>query len=338
KKKMSRGNNGYTVPPVFMNENHLQYQTNTQTNQLHFLGTMGGGCTVDPVNYFANDNHAPMLRPNKRGREAESISHNIQRQHKLQMSLNYNHNNISVQEEAPKENLVSTGLRLSYDDDERNSSVTSASGSIVAAASPILQSLDDTLRIDLHRQKDELDQFLKIQAAQMAKEVRDMKQAETDCKGVSKKLQEKDQEIDIMNKKNKELVERIKQVATEAQNWHYRAKYNESVVNALKTSLQQAMSHNNNNNNNVVAGADHCKEGFGDSEIDDAASSYIDPNNSNNNMGSQRMRCKMCHGKEVSVLVVPCRHLSLCKECDVFTGFCPVCKSLKTSSVQVFFS
>ena len=330
-------NNGNTVPPVFMNENQLQYQTNTQPNQLHLFGTMGGGCTtVDQVNYFANENLLPMIRPNKRGREAESIT----RQQKIQMSLNYNHNNISVQEAAPKENLVSTGLRLSYDDDERNSSVTSASGCIVAV-SPILQSLDDSLQIDLHRQKDELDQFLKVQAAQMAKEVRDMKQRQiasflsTIERGVSKKLQEKDLEIDIMNRKNKELVERIKQVAMEAQNWHYKAKYNESVVNVLKTNLQQAMSHSNNNN--VVAAADHGIEGFGDSELDDAASSYIDPNN-NNNMGGQRMRCKMCHGKEVSVLVVPCRHLSLCKECDVFTGFCPVCKSLKTSSVQVFFS
>ncbi|CAH8251842.1 unnamed protein product [Arabidopsis lyrata] len=335
---MLSGNNGNTVPPVFMNENQLQYQTNLQSNQLHLLGTMGGGCTVDPVNYFANDTLVPMIRPNKRGREAESISNNIQRQQKLQMSLNYNHNNISVREEVPKENLVSTGLRLSYDDDERNSSVTSASGSIVAA-SPIFQSLDDSLRIDLHRQKDELHQFIKIQAAQMAKGVRDMKQRHiasfltTLEKGVSKKLQEKDHEINDMNKKNKELVERIKQVATEAQNWHYRAKYNESVVNVLKANLQQAMSHNNN----VIGAADQGKEGFGDSEIDDAASSYIDPNN--NKMGiHQRMRCKMCNGKEVSVLLVPCRHLSLCKECDVFTKICPVCKSLKSSSVQVFFS
>lgn len=177
----------------------------------------------------------------------------------------------------------------------------------------------------------------------MAKGVRDMKQRHiasfltTLEKGVSRKLQEKDQEINDMNKKNKELVERIKQVAMEAQNWHYRAKYNESVVNVLKTNLQQAMSHNNNNN--VIAAADQCKEGFGDSEIEDAASSYIDPNNNNNNMGEiQRMRCKMCNAKEVSVLLVPCRHLSLCTECDVFTKICPVCKSLKTSSVQVFFS
>ncbi|KAF8044901.1 hypothetical protein N665_6042s0001, partial [Sinapis alba] len=224
---MLSGNNGNTVPPVFMNENQLQYQTNTQSNQLHLLGTMGGGgcTTVDPVNYFANDNLVPMVRPNKRGRGAESISNNnIQRQQQqqLQMSLNYNHN--VLQEEVPKENLVSTGLRLSYDDEERNSSVTSASGSIVAAAaSPFSQSLDDSLRIHLHRQKDELDQFLKIQAAQMAKGVRDIKQRQiasflnTIEKGVSLKLQEKDQEIEIMNKKNKELVERIKQVTTEAQ-------------------------------------------------------------------------------------------------------------------------
>ncbi|KAL1222815.1 putative BOI-related E3 ubiquitin-protein ligase 3 [Cardamine amara subsp. amara] len=327
---------GNTVPPVFINENQLQYQTNTQSNQLHLLGNMGGGCNVDPVNYFANDNLIPMMRPNKRGREAETISNNnIQRQQKLQISLNYNnHNNISVRDDVPKENLVSTGLRLSYDDDERNSSVTSASGSIVAA-SPIFQSLNDCLRIDLHRQKDELDQFIKIQAAQMAKGVRDMKQRHitsfltTVEKGVSRKLQEKDLEIDNMNKKNKELVERIKQVATEAQNWHYRAKYNESVVNVLKANLQQAMSQNKN----VI---DQGKEGFGDSEIDDAASSYNDPNK---NMGNnQRIRCKTCNAKEVSVLLVPCRHLSLCKECDVFTRICPVCKSLKTSSVQVFFS
>uniref|UniRef100_A0A1J3CBZ0 Putative BOI-related E3 ubiquitin-protein ligase 3 n=1 Tax=Noccaea caerulescens TaxID=107243 RepID=A0A1J3CBZ0_NOCCA len=338
---MLSGNNGNTIPPVFMNENQLQYQTSTQSNQLHFLGNMGGGCTVDPVNFFANENlNVPMIRPNKRGREAEDF-HNLQRQQKLQISLNYNHNNVGVREEVPKENLVSTGLRLSYDDDERNSSATSASGSLVAAASPIFQSLDDSHRVDLHRQKDELDQFMKIQAAQMAKGVRDMKQRQiasflnTIEKGVSKKLQEKDVEIDNMNKKNRELVERIKQVAMEAQNWHYRAKYNESVVNALKTNLQQAISHNNN----VIAAADQGKEGFGDSEIDDAASSYIDPNNMNKkNMGNQRMRCKMCNAKEVSVLLVPCRHLSLCKECDVFSGICPVCKSLKTSSVQVFFS
>jgi E3 ubiquitin-protein ligase BOI and related proteins len=72
-----------------------------------------------------------------------------------------------------------------------------------------------------------------------------------------------------MNRKNKELAEIIKQVAFEAQNWHYIAKYNESVVNTLRNNLQQEISHG------VKQGLN---EGFGDSEVDDAAS-YIDPNN-----------------------------------------------------------
>lgn len=180
----------------------------------------------------------------------------------------------------------------------------------------------------------------------MAKGVREMKQRHIASflaaieKGVSKKLHEKDVEIENMNRKNRELVERIKQVAMEAQSWHYKAKYNESVVNVLKSNLQQAISQ----------GADQGKEGFGDSELDDAAS-YIDPNNilsiagsgvkpfSKNYQGSkENMTCRACKSKEVSMLLMPCRHLSLCKECDAFIGVCPVCQLMKTASVQVYLS
>ncbi|KAG7657966.1 Zinc finger RING-type [Arabidopsis suecica] len=339
---MLGGNNENPVPQVLMNDSQFRYQSNTSLNQLHLLGTMRAGCTIDPVNYFANDNLAPMMRLNStRGRETEN-NNIMQRQQKLQISLNYNYNNNNtvVQDEVPKQNLVSTGLRLSYDDDERNSSVTSANGSITT---PVYQSLGDNIRLDLNRQNDELDQFIKFRADQMAKGVRDIKQRHVTSfvtaleKDVSKKLQEKDQEIESMNKKNRELVDKIKQVAVEAQNWHYKAKYNESVVNALKVNLQQVMSHGNDNN--AVGGgvADHhqMKEGFGDSEIDDEAASYNYLNIPG--MPSTGMRCKLCNVKNVSVLLVPCRHLSLCKDCDVFTGVCPVCQSLKTSSVQVFF-
>jgi len=121
------------------------------------------GCSVDPVNYFGSEHITPMLRPNKRGRETEDIS----RQQKLQISLNYN----ACQDEAdrsasiPNPNIVSTGLRLSYDDDERNSSVTSASGSMTAAPSIIL-SLGDNITTELDRQKEEFDQYIKIQVLQ----------------------------------------------------------------------------------------------------------------------------------------------------------------------------
>lgn len=78
----------------------------------------------------------------------------------------------------------------------------------------------------------------------MEKGVRDLKQRHTSSfitiieKGISKKLHEKEIELESMNLTNRQLVERIKQVSTEAQNWPYRAKNNESVVNFLKTNLQ----------------------------------------------------------------------------------------------------
>lgn len=103
---------------------------------------------------------AHMLRPNKRSREVEDFS----RQQKLQISLNYN----ACPDDADRSanirnpNAVSTGLRLSYDDDEHNSSVTTASGSITAAPS-IIFSLGDNIRTEIDRQKEEFDQYIKIQ-------------------------------------------------------------------------------------------------------------------------------------------------------------------------------
>lgn len=143
-------------------------------------------------------------------------------------------------------------------------------------------------------------------------------------KGVGNKLREKEIEIETINRKNKELVEKIKQVANEAQNWHYRAKYNESVVNILKTNVQQALAQGNDN---------QFKEGFGDTDVEVSSS---DPKTYVNSVG--KSTCKACRSKEVSVLVMPCRHLSLCKECDSFTSVCPVCQIVKTVSVEVYLS
>lgn len=101
-----------------------------------------------------------MFRPNKRGREPEAIS----RRQKLHFSLNQNacHDESDRAASIPIQNPVSTGLRLSYDDDERNSSITSASGSMTASP-PIILSLGDNLMDELDRQKEEFDQYIKIQ-------------------------------------------------------------------------------------------------------------------------------------------------------------------------------
>lgn len=187
--------------------------------------------------------------------------------------------------------------------------------------------------------------YLFMQKDQLSKGVRDMKQKHMAAlltsieKGISAKLKEKDVEIENMNRKSRELAERIKQVTVEAQSWHYRAKYNETVVHALRNNLQQAISQ----------GAEQGKEGFGDSEVDDDAS-YIDPNNFLNIPGvrinptyksqqdRENLTCRACKAKAVSMLLMPCRHLCLCKDCEGFINVCPVCQMVKTAGVEVYLS
>lgn len=337
-KKMFGGKNGKTTVPVFLDENHLQYSTNP-SNQLQLFGNVPAGCAADPSNVLGRELNNAMFRPNKRGREAETIS----RQQRFQFSLNQNTGNDEADQVAsiPIQNPVSTGLRLSYDDDERNSSLTSGSGSM-AASPPIILSLADNLRNELERQEEEFNHYIKIQEENLAKGVKDIKQRQMVSfmkaieKSVGKKLQEKDFEIENINRKNRELMERIKQVAADAQNWHYRAKYNESLVNILKTNLQQTLSQ----------GAAQMKEGFGDSDLDDTAS-YINPANflgvpsvpgRATSVKNGNMLCKVCNVKEVSFLLMPCRHLCLCNNCEGMVVSCPVCQSTKTAGVQVYLS
>lgn len=337
---MLGGNNGNRLLPVFLDETQFRQQTNA-SNQLQLFGNLQAGCSVDPVNYFGNEHMSSMIQPNKRSKEMEDTS-----KQRLQISLNYNVHQDDVDRLAsiPNPNHVSTGLRLSYDDDERNSSVTSASGSMTPTPSIIL-SLGGNIRTELDRQQEELDQYIKLQKDQLSKGVRDMKQKHMAAlltyieKGISAKLKEKDVEIENMNRKSRELAERIKQVAVEAQSWHYRAKYNETVVHALRNNLQQAISQ----------GAEQGKEGFGDSEVDDNAS-YIDPNNFLNIPGApinptyksqqdrENLTCRACKAKAVSMLLMPCRHLCLCKDCEGFINVCPVCQMVKTAGVEVYLS
>ncbi|CAK9155226.1 unnamed protein product [Ilex paraguariensis] len=334
---MLGSNIGNEAIPVFLEENCFQYPANS-SNQLQLFQHLPVGCTVDKVNYFGSENKTPIFRPNKRGREAKDIS----RQRKLQISWNQNiyHDEADRPTAIQNQNPVSTGLKLSYDDDERNSSVTSTSRSMTAPSSIILP-LSDNMMTELDRQTEELDQYIKTQEIHLVKGLRDIKQRHTASfltalqKGVGKKLHEKDVELENINRKNRELVEKMKKVVMEAQNWCYRAKYNESVVSILKTKLQQALH-----------GADQAKEGFGDSDIDDAAScsytnNYVNvPSGAGKLMKSVKdnMICRACKGKELSILLMPCRHLCLCKDCEGLFNVCPVCQLPKTASVQVYLS
>ena len=148
---------------------------------------------------------------------------------------------------------------------------------------------------------------------------------------VLQKLREKEAEVESINKRNIELEERMEQLTAEADVWQQRARYNENMITALKFNLQH-----------VYVQSRDSKEGCGDSEVDDTASCFngrsIDfhlLSQENNNM-KEIMTCKACRVNEVTMLLLPCRHLCLCKDCESKLSFCPVCQSSKFIGMEVY--
>uniref|UniRef100_A0A2P2JNA0 RING-type domain-containing protein n=2 Tax=Rhizophora mucronata TaxID=61149 RepID=A0A2P2JNA0_RHIMU len=222
---------------------------------------------------------------------------------------------------------VSTGLGLSLD----NTRVSSSGDST------FLSLIGDDIERELLRQDAEVDRFLKVQADRLRQNILEKVQA-NQLQALSlmeekvfQKLREKEAEMDSINKKNVELEERMELLAVEAGAWQQRARYNENMINALKFNLQQ-----------VYAQSRDSKEGCGDSEVDDTASCCNGRNNDfhllckDNNGMKELMTCKVCRVKEVSMLLFPCQHLCLCKDCESKLSFCPMCQSSKYFGMEVY--
>lgn len=141
---------------------------------------------------------------------------------------------------------------------------------------------------------------------------------------VLQKLREKDEELEIINRKNKELEVRMEQLTMEAEAWQQRAKYNENMIAALNYNLERA--HAPRPRDSI--------EGCGDSEVDDTASCFNGRNN--NNTTNTMMMCRSCGVKKVCMLLLPCKHMCLCKECESKLSFCPLCQSSKFIGMEVY--
>lgn len=99
-------------------------------------------------------------QPIKRGRETEPASG--PQKFQISTSNNFFQYETGLSGRILNQNPVSTGLRLSYEDDERNSSVTSSSEGMKAFL-PGIFSLSDNLKIEIDRQGEEMDHYIRLQ-------------------------------------------------------------------------------------------------------------------------------------------------------------------------------
>ncbi|KAE9613752.1 hypothetical protein Lal_00015865 [Lupinus albus] len=240
------------------------------------------------------------------------------------------------------QNVVSTGLGLCFGDQQKqrlqlhqqhHRCHSSSSLSLLSQGfSSQMKQRTDEFDIFLHAQGDELVRTLAEKMQRHYQEL--LRKAE---EAVARRLREKEAEADKAMRRNAELEARAAQLSAEAQVWQAKAMTQEAAAASLQAQLQQAMTAAGcRGGDDGGAGLSFAMDG---GQAEDAESGYIDPDRVEVVASVvARAKCKGCGKRVVSVVVLPCRHLCICAECDSLLRACPVCLTLKNSTVEVYLS
>lgn len=143
-----------------------------------------------------------------------------------------------------------------------------------------------------------------------------------------RRLREKEAEVKEAERRNAELHARASQLGAEVQFWQAKAMSQEAAAASLRAQIQQAMvgsAHDRKVDGHGAAAS----EGQG---AEDAESVYVDPNRAS----LSEPTCKACRRRSATVLMLPCRHLSVCTECERVVHACPLCSCARSSSIEVY--
>ncbi|KAK4789415.1 hypothetical protein SAY86_020734 [Trapa natans] len=238
-------------------------------------------------------------------------------------------------------NSVTTGLRLSFTDQQsrqhyhHHQQQQKKKKKVVHDSSAISQMFKEDLTTHLRQQMDEIDQFLHAQGEQLRCALAEKRQRHYLAlqsaveESLARRLKEKEAEAEKATRRNAELIARVTQLGAEARFWQAKALSQEAMAVSLRAHIQQA----------ITSGVrDQKVDGCGGAALegqaaDDAESVYED----SDKVSSSEPSCKVCQRRAATVLMLPCRHLSACTECERVTHACPLCLCARSSSIEVFF-
>ncbi|KAJ3683163.1 hypothetical protein LUZ60_013390 [Juncus effusus] len=221
---------------------------------------------------------------------------------------------------------VSTGLKLSNDEPEYNSYVSSCT----AGASRELLNIFEDLRPEFAKHDREVDRMIRIQEREFYRGYLEAKQHYTSAlvTSLSRKFEQevrkKNQELETITAKNRDLAEKLQQAATEAQQWQLQAWQSQSTVNSLNEQLRQAAEYFNQF---------QPVEEYAENEVEASSAAVGEAG-----QADRVLKCRKCGGNEAVMILIPCRHLALCQWCERNEAQCPVCLNAVSHSVQVNFN
>jgi E3 ubiquitin-protein ligase BOI and related proteins len=144
----------------------------------------------------------------------------------------------------------------------------------------------------------------------------------------ARRLREKAAEAEREARRGAELEELLVRLRGEAAAWQAKALSEQAAAVTLHAQVEQAAAA-------ARASADELAGNAGPAES--SSSAYVDPRRAG--LSSADRACLGCRLRPASVVLLPCRHLSLCGECfapceaDAAMA-CPVCLCVRTGSVE----
>ena len=149
----------------------------------------------------------------------------------------------------------------------------------------------------------------------------------------AQRIREKEAEASEAARRGADLEDRVARLRAEAAAWQAKALSEQAAAVTLHAQLQQAAAAARASVEELAAAADA-------GPAESSSSAYVDPCRRTTGPSSSDRACLGCRLRPASVVLLPCRHLSLCGECfaagdaDDAAMACPVCLCVRTGSVE----
>lgn len=224
------------------------------------------------------------------------------------------------------------GLRLDFDEGSEHVSCTSS-----ASASCLLS---DELAAQRDQHKNEMDRLIKEHAERLRRALADTRRRQYRSllgaaeAAAAHRIREKEAEASDAARRGADLEDRLARLRAEAAAWQAKALADQSTAAALHAQLQQAAARGKAEEEDNAA-------------ADDAGSCFVDPDRVVE-IAPPARPCRTCRLRPASVVLLPCRHLCVCADCEPAApaaapfaaagAACPMCRGAVTGTVQVFFA